>query len=86
MTLELDTGLPSTKWLQGALRDKQSLEVKLVTGDVLMGTLRWQDPQCLCIDTDGQATVVWRSAIAYLKFSGAMSQTAQDNALLQAGS
>lgn len=69
MTLELDSGFPSTKLLQGVLRDKQAVEVKLVTGDTLNGILRWQDPNCLCVDTDGQATVVWRSAIAYLKVS-----------------
>ncbi|MDA0268823.1 MAG: RNA chaperone Hfq [Cyanobacteria bacterium] len=69
MTLELDTGLPSTKLLQGVLRDKQAVEVKLVTGDILNGTLRWQDPNCLCVDTEGQVTLVWRSAIAYLKVS-----------------
>jgi len=69
MTLELDTKIPSTKLLQGALREKQAVELKLVTGDIFNGTLRWQDPQCLCIDADGQATVVWRSAIAYLKVS-----------------
>lgn len=80
MTLELDTGLPSTKWLQGALRDKQTVELKLVTGDTFNGTLRWQDPHCVCVEADGQATVVWRTAIAYLKFSGAMSQTVQHNA------
>jgi host factor-I protein len=69
MTLELDTGLPSTKLLQGALRDKQTVELKLVTGDTFNGTLRWQDPYCICVDEGGQATMVWRSAIAYLKVS-----------------
>ncbi len=69
MTLELDTGLPSTKLLQGALREKQVIEVKLVTGDILAGTLRWQDPHCLCVDVEGQVTLVWRAAIAYLKLS-----------------
>ena len=67
MTLELDTRLPSTKLLQGALRDKQAVELKVVTGDTFNGTLRWQDPDCLCLDVDGQTTLIWRSASAYLK-------------------
>ncbi|WP_008312504.1 Hfq-related RNA-binding protein [Leptolyngbya sp. PCC 6406] len=67
MSLELDTGLPSTKLMQGFLRDKQTLEIKLTTGDTFNGTLRWQDPDCVCIEAEGQSVVLWRTAIAYVK-------------------
>ncbi|MEM6592408.1 MAG: RNA-binding protein hfq [Cyanobacteria bacterium P01_C01_bin.73] len=68
MTVELETGLPSVQQFQQLIRNQQVIDVKMVTGDTLNGTLRWQDPNCMCIDTsDGQAVVVWRSAIAYIR-------------------
>ncbi len=60
-------GLPSTRLLQAYLRDKQTIEAKLVTGDAIVGTLSWQDPHCVCINQSGTATVIWRTALAYIK-------------------
>lgn len=67
MSLELETGLPSTRLLQNYLRDKRTIEAKLVTGDTITGPLAWQDPQCICIDVNGEPTLIWRSAIAFVK-------------------
>jgi host factor-I protein len=67
MTLELESGLPSTRLLQTYLRDKRLVEVKLVTGDTFTGTLSWQDPNCLCLDVEGEPTILWRSALVALK-------------------
>jgi len=67
MALELETGLPSTRLLQTYLRDKRQVEVKLVTGDTVTGALAWQDPNCICLTVDGEATLIWRSALASLK-------------------
>jgi host factor-I protein len=67
MTTELETGLPSTRLLQTYLREKRTLEVKLVTGDTVTGVLSWQDPHCICIDVDGQLCLIWRSALAFVK-------------------
>jgi len=67
MSLELETGLPSTRLLQTYMRDKRAIEVKLVTGDTVQGVLSWQDPLCICIDVDGNPTVIWRSALAMVK-------------------
>jgi len=67
MALELETGLPSTRLLQNYLRDKRTVEVKLVTGDTVTGTLSWQDPQCICVAVNGEATLIWRSALVSLK-------------------
>lgn len=65
---ELDTGLPNIRQIQGLIRDGKEVEIKLVTQDVLIGQLRWQDQECLCLVThDGLSTLVWRNAIAYLK-------------------
>lgn len=67
MSVELETGLPSTRLLQNYLRDKRTIEVKLVTGDTMAGTISWQDPHCLCLDVEGTPTLIWRSALASLK-------------------
>lgn len=67
MSVELDTGLPSTRFIQSLLKDKQAIEVKLVTGDTVSGSLRWQDPDCICLSVDDQPCLIWRNAIAYLK-------------------
>ncbi|MBD0334871.1 MAG: RNA-binding protein hfq [Cyanobacteria bacterium Co-bin13] len=68
MTTELDTGLPSTRQVQNLVRTKQNVEVKLMTGDLISGQLRWQDPQCIAVATaDGAVVQIWFHAIAYLK-------------------
>jgi host factor-I protein len=68
MTSELETGLPSVRQIQSLIRDTQEVELKLVTGDLLAGKLRWQDQHCLClVDQYDQPTLVWRQAIVYLK-------------------
>ena len=71
MALDLETGLPSTRLLQSYMRDKKTVEVKLVTGDTVIGTLSWQDPQCICVDVDGEPNMLWRSALASMKSTSA---------------
>ena len=71
MLTEFDTSLPSIKQIQKLIQEKSSVELKLVTGDVILGTLLWQDLQCFCITSeDNQKTTVWKQAIAYLKVTG----------------
>lgn len=68
MALELDTGLPSTRQLQTLIREGQPVELKLLTGDLVIGRVRWQDPNCICLaDQQDQSTLIWRQAIAYVK-------------------
>ncbi|MDB9524525.1 RNA-binding protein hfq [Oscillatoria sp. CS-180] len=67
MSPNLETGLPSTRLLQTYLRDKRTVEAKLVTGDTVVGALFWQDPVCICINVDDEPTLIWRSALAYIK-------------------
>ncbi len=68
MTTELDVGLPSIRQIQSLIKDGTEVELKLSTGDLLAGRVRWQDPICLCIvDQYDQDTIVWRQAIVYLK-------------------
>ncbi|MBF2026532.1 MAG: RNA chaperone Hfq [Oscillatoriales cyanobacterium C42_A2020_001] len=68
MTAELETGLPSVRQVQNLIRDAKEVELKLVTGDLLAGKIRWQDSHCISLtDQYDQDTIVWRQAIVYLK-------------------
>jgi host factor-I protein len=65
---EFETGLPSIRQIQGLIKDRQQVELKLLTQDLLMGTLLWQDQNCVCLMTqDEQRMIIWRQAIAYIK-------------------
>ncbi len=64
---EFQTGLPSVRLIQGFIKDKKDIEVKLLTNDVLAGKLAWQDSDCLCLKISGQETLIWRASIAYIK-------------------
>lgn len=66
-----DTGLPSIRQVQNLIRDQQSVEVKLMTGDTLAGSVSWQDMNAICIKSeDGNNTILMRGAIAYIKAAG----------------
>ncbi len=68
MALALDTGLPSTRQVQTMIREEIAVELKLITGDVLIGVVRWQDPHCVCIFENADTpTIVWRQSIAFIK-------------------
>jgi host factor-I protein len=68
---EFDTGLPSIRKLQGFIKDKNPIELKLVTGDVMTGKLFWQDAQYFCLmDDSEQQTLIARSAVVYFKAVG----------------
>ncbi len=68
MATELETGLPSIRQIQSLTREGTEVEMKLVTGDLLTGKIRWQDQHCLCLmDHYDQPTIVWRQAIVFLK-------------------
>ena len=65
---DFETGLPSTRQVQNAIRDKKDVELKLLTDDLIVGKVSWQDQDCICIvDHYDQPTIVWRHAIAFLK-------------------
>jgi host factor-I protein len=65
---EFNTGLPSIRQVQQFVQKQQEVEVKVVTGDLLVGKIRWQDANCLClVDHYEQLTLVWRQALIYVK-------------------
>lgn len=63
-----DTDLPSIRQIQTLIRNQQTVEVKVTTGDTLTGSVSWQDANALCVKSeDGQETILMRGAIAYVK-------------------
>ena len=65
---EFDTGLPSVRQVQDFIKDKQEVELKLSTDDLMVGKIIWQDASCLClVDHYDQPTLIWRQALIYLK-------------------
>jgi host factor-I protein len=68
MRLELDTGLPSVRQVQQLIKDGSEVEIKVVTGDLINGKVRWQDPHCICVmDHYEQPTIVWRHSLVFMK-------------------
>lgn len=68
MPTELDTGLPSVRFIQELVRHGTSIELQLTTNEKLTGKIRWQDPQVIClVDASETNILIWRQTIAYLK-------------------
>jgi host factor-I protein len=65
---DFESGLPSNRQIQALIKENRDAELKLMTDDLLVGKIRWQDQYCIClVDHYDQPTVVWRHAIVYLK-------------------
>ena len=68
MASELDTNLPSIRQIQTLIREEKEVEFKLTTDDLLVGKIRWQDQDAICLlDQYSQPTIIWRQAIVYMK-------------------
>ncbi len=68
---EFETGLPSVRQIQTYIKDKQEVELKLITNDLLVGKIFWQDQHCLCLlDHHDKQITIWRQAIVFLKAKG----------------
>lgn len=66
--LELDTSLPSIRTIQSLIKDKKEVEMKLVTDDLLVGRIFWQDTECVSlIDREDKKIMIWRQAIVFIK-------------------
>ena len=62
----INTSLPSTRLFQGYIRQKQPVEIKLITGDLLSGTLNWLDANGLNLQVDDRPVMIWYSALVYV--------------------
>lgn len=67
--IEVESNYPSFRLLQGYIKDSQAIEVKLLTGEMMAGTVIWQDVHSLCVQSGDPPTsiLVWRQAIAYIQ-------------------
>jgi host factor-I protein len=66
---ELDVNLPSTRQIQGSIKDKIQVSIKLLTGDVFVGRIIWQDPDCIFFnDTTDRKTLIYRRAISHIQY------------------
>jgi host factor-I protein len=66
---ELDVNLPSTRQIQGSVKDKIDVSIKLLTGDVFVGKIVWQDPDCFFFtDANNLKTLIYRHSIAYIQY------------------
>lgn len=77
---EFSTNLPSVRQLQNLIREAKEVQVKLMTNEVFIGRVRWQDQSCVCIlDEQDQPIILWHHAIAYIKpkGGGGMSRSLQ---------
>ncbi|HIK44294.1 MAG TPA: RNA-binding protein hfq [Leptolyngbyaceae cyanobacterium M65_K2018_010] len=69
MSQEFTTGLPSARQVQNLIRDKKTVEVKLLTGDLITGRVIWQDPHCICVEAGEQEIhQIWKQGIGFLKY------------------
>jgi host factor-I protein len=69
MSQEFATGFPSARQMQRLIREKISIEVKVLTGDNIQGKLLWQDPHCICLETEDQKKhQIWKQSIVYVKY------------------
>ena len=68
MNHEASMGLPSFRQVQSLIKDQGEVEIKVITNDLLVGKIRWQDNDCLCLlDHYDQPTVIWKQSIVFLK-------------------
>lgn len=63
-----NTDLPSVRQVQTYIKDKQEVELKLMTDDLLVGKVFWQDDYCICLlDQYDKPILIWRHSLVYIK-------------------
>jgi host factor-I protein len=69
MSQEFATGFPSVRQIQTLIRDKTTVEIKLITGDTISGRVLWQDPHCISLEVGNQGKYqIWKQSIGFLKY------------------
>ena len=66
---KLDTSLPSIRHIQDLIRRREVVRVQLLNGDVVDGSLPWQDHQFIALQQAGNRPLmlIQRSAIAVIR-------------------
>ena len=70
--LELETTLRNKMEAEGhstqTVEEKKEVEIKLITNDLYVGKVFWQDPNCICLFGQYDSPIlIWRQSIVYLK-------------------
>ncbi len=68
----LDTSLPSVRHVQALIRARTTVSVQMISGQVMVGTIQWQDTHFLALrQEEGLPLVLLNlSAIAVLRALG----------------
>jgi host factor-I protein len=67
-TNQFDIGLPSIRQVQNWIKEKITVEFRLMTGDLITGRVFWQDHNCISVfNANNEQITLWRQAIAYMK-------------------
>ena len=68
MSIDMESGLPSIRIVQTLIKEEREVELKVVTDDLIVGKILWQDPSCLClVDHYNQQTIITRHSIVFMK-------------------
>lgn len=67
MATELETGLPSVRYVQTLIKDGRMVTLQLLTNEKLEGKVLWQDSYCVCLMEATGQTIVWKQAIAFIR-------------------
>jgi host factor-I protein len=63
-----EPGLPSVRQIQSFIKNKQKVEIGLITNNTFQGKILWQDHNCLClVNQEREKTLVWLQGIIYIK-------------------
>jgi len=65
----LDTSLPSVRHVQELIRNRTMVQVTMVGGQELVGTIKWQDSDFLALrqDTNMPLVLISRDAMSMLR-------------------
>ncbi|MGB3509828.1 MAG: RNA-binding protein hfq [Microcoleaceae cyanobacterium] len=65
---DFNTSLPSIRQIQTYIKEKKEVEIKLITNDLHVGKVSWQDQNCICLsDQYDLPILIWLQAIVYVK-------------------
>jgi host factor-I protein len=67
MATELETGLPSVRYVQNLIKDAKEVELQLLTGEKLSGKVLWQDQYAICFGDPSAQILIRLLAIAYIR-------------------
>jgi host factor-I protein len=66
--MTLDTTIPSTRIFQRMIQEQTTVEIKIITDELLIGKMKWLDSDCLCLlDNFNVEIYIMRSAVCYIK-------------------